>query len=95
MPYVEVTLLLVIGVGVGALAHRLVASGVRELLVASAYGLAGAALGLLAARVASLPELLPLPTMSGDSFPLVWTLWGSLILVAIGIARRATRLAHE
>lgn len=94
MLYAETILLLAIGLGVGAIAHRLVETSARELLISSAYGFGGALMGLGVARTACVPEPLPL-AMGGEHFPLTWTIWGALIVGAIGVARRASLLALE
>jgi uncharacterized membrane protein YeaQ/YmgE (transglycosylase-associated protein family) len=86
----EILLVSLVAVVVGLLGHRLVRPGPRELCIASLFGLLGALLGVGLARLTFLPEPLPLK-LGADTFPLVWSLWGALILVAIGTAVRGSR----
>ncbi|MCA1620875.1 MAG: GlsB/YeaQ/YmgE family stress response membrane protein [Acidobacteria bacterium] len=60
-------------------------------LVSIALGFVGALLGMWIARQAGMPELLPV-RVGGQTFPVVWSIIGSALFVAvIGLISRARR----
>src|SRR5262245_10223419 len=65
--------------GAGSGDHRLFA---RRCLVSIALGFIGALLGMWIARAMSLPEPVPVE-IGGASFPVVWSIIGAALFVAI------------
>lgn len=74
-------LLLVAGI-VGAVAQAIVGFSRGGCLASIGVGLVGALLGMLIARAAGLPDLLAVD-IDGTSFPVVWSLLGSALFVAV------------
>jgi uncharacterized membrane protein YeaQ/YmgE (transglycosylase-associated protein family) len=74
-------LLLVAGV-CGALGQAISGFSRGGCLVSIALGFIGAILGMWLARQVGLPELLLLP-IGGKSFPVVWSIIGSALFVAV------------
>jgi uncharacterized membrane protein YeaQ/YmgE (transglycosylase-associated protein family) len=74
-------LLLVAGV-CGALGQAISGFSRGGCLVSIALGFIGALLGMWLARQLGLPELLMLP-VGGKSFPVVWSIIGSALFVAV------------
>lgn len=74
-------LLLVAGV-CGALGQAISGFSRGGCLVSIALGFIGAILGMWLARQLGLPELLMLP-VGGKSFPVVWSIIGSALFVAV------------
>ena len=75
-------LMLLIAAICGAIAQALVGYSVGGCLVSSVVGLVGAFLGNWLARELSLPTLLAI-NIDGQPFPVVWSVVGSVIVVAI------------
>jgi uncharacterized membrane protein YeaQ/YmgE (transglycosylase-associated protein family) len=75
-------LLLVAGI-CGALGQAIGGSRRGGLLVAIALGFIGALLGMFLARSMNLPEPLALQLSDGATFPIVWSIVGSALFVAI------------
>lgn len=74
-------LLLIAGI-CGAVAQAIVGWSRGGCLASVGVGLVGALLGLLIARAAELPSLLPV-SIEGTTFPVVWAILGSALFVAI------------
>jgi uncharacterized membrane protein YeaQ/YmgE (transglycosylase-associated protein family) len=77
-------LLLLIAAICGAVGQALVGYSVGGCLVSSVIGLVGAFLGHWLARQLGLPTLLTV-NIQGRPFPIVWSIVGSVILVAMGV----------
>lgn len=85
-----IELLVLVGVaGVcGAIGQSLAGFTRGGCLASIAVGFIGALLGLWIARGLGLPELLPV-NVGGSSFPVVWSIAGSALFVAVvGMLRR-------
>ena len=74
-------LLLVAGI-CGSLGQAIAGYSRGGCLVAIALGFVGALLGMWLARMMGLPELIPL-RIGGTNFPIVWSIIGSALFVAI------------
>ena len=74
-------LLLVAGI-CGALGQAIAGYSRGGCLVSIALGFVGALLGMWLARMMGLPELIPVK-IGGTSFPIVWSIIGSALFVAI------------
>jgi uncharacterized membrane protein YeaQ/YmgE (transglycosylase-associated protein family) len=76
-----IVLLLVAGV-CGSVARSLVGYSHGGCLVSVALGLIGALLGTWLARALGLPELLALQ-LGGETFPIIWSVIGAALFVAV------------
>ena len=74
-------LLLVAGI-CGALGQAIAGYSRGGCLVSIALGFVGALLGMWLARMMGLPELIPV-NIGGTSFPIVWSIIGSALFVAV------------
>ena len=74
-------LLLVAGI-CGAIAQALAGGSRGGCLVSIALGFIGALLGMWLARLAGLPEILPLD-IGGQRFPIVWSIIGGALFAAV------------
>ena len=74
-------LLLVAGI-CGSLGQAIAGYSRGGCLVSIALGFVGALLGMWVARMMGLPELFPV-NIGGTSFPIVWSIIGSALFVAI------------
>jgi uncharacterized membrane protein YeaQ/YmgE (transglycosylase-associated protein family) len=74
-------LLLVAGI-CGSLGQAIAGYSRGGCLVSIALGFVGALLGLWIARLMGLPELFPVQ-IGGTSFPIVWSIIGSALFVAV------------
>jgi uncharacterized membrane protein YeaQ/YmgE (transglycosylase-associated protein family) len=74
-------LLLVAGI-CGSLGQAIAGYSRGGCLVSIALGFVGALLGMWLARMLGLPELIPV-NIGGTSFPIVWSIIGSALFVAI------------
>jgi uncharacterized membrane protein YeaQ/YmgE (transglycosylase-associated protein family) len=74
-------LLLVAGI-CGSLGQAIVGYSRGGCLVSIALGFVGALLGMWLARMMGLPELIPVQ-IGGTSFPIVWSIIGSALFVAV------------
>lgn len=91
MTLIDLLLLLLVAGVCGALGQAIGGFSRGGCLVSIALGFIGALLGLWLARNAGLPEPLPV-VVGGKSFPVVWSIIGSAIFVAIiGLISRARR----
>ena len=82
MGFWNFVLLLIIAGFVGGIAQSIVGLSGRGCLVSIAIGLIGALLGNYLAKVAALPDILSIH-LGDHSFPLVWSVVGAVIFVAI------------
>lgn len=82
MTLVELLLLLVVAGVCGALAQSLAGYSRGGCLVSIALGFVGALIGTWLARLLGLPELLPL-MIGGQPFPVIWSIIGAAIFVAV------------
>ena len=83
-------LLLIAGV-CGAIGQAIGGLSRGGCLVSIALGFVGALLGMWIARQAGMPELLPV-RVGGQTFPVVWSIIGSALFVAvIGLISRSRR----
>jgi uncharacterized membrane protein YeaQ/YmgE (transglycosylase-associated protein family) len=91
MSLLGLVVLLVIAAICGAIGQALVGYSVGGCLVSSVVGLVGAFLGNWLARQLGLPTLLAI-NIDGQPFPIIWSIAGSVILVAIAalFTRRRT-----
>jgi uncharacterized membrane protein YeaQ/YmgE (transglycosylase-associated protein family) len=74
-------LLLVAGV-CGSLGQAIAGYSRGGCLVSIALGFIGALLGMWLARLLGLPELVPV-VIGGTSFPIIWSIIGSALFVAV------------
>lgn len=74
-------LLLVAGI-CGALGQAIAGYSRGGCLVSIALGFVGALLGMWIARLMGLPELFPV-RIGGTSFPIIWSIIGSALFVAL------------
>jgi len=74
-------LLVVAGV-IGAIGQSIAGFSRGGCLVSIAIGFIGAVLGLWLARILGLPEMFVI-TIGGTRFPLVWSILGSALFVAV------------
>jgi uncharacterized membrane protein YeaQ/YmgE (transglycosylase-associated protein family) len=91
MSLLGLLVLLVIAAICGAIGQLLVGYSVGGCLISSVVGLIGAFLGNWLARQLGLPILLAV-NIDGQPFPIIWSITGSVILVAIAalFTRRRT-----
>lgn len=82
MTVLEVLLLLVIAAICGVLAQTIAGYSRGGLIVAVVLGFIGALLGTWLARNAGLPELFTID-VGGTRFPIIWSIIGGTIFVAI------------
>jgi uncharacterized membrane protein YeaQ/YmgE (transglycosylase-associated protein family) len=89
MTLLDLLLLLLIAGICGALGQAIAGYSRGGCLVSIALGFVGALLGLWLARLMQLPELFPV-RIGGTSFPIIWSIVGSALFVAVLslIARR-------
>ena len=82
MTILEFIVLLVIAAICGGLAQAIVGYSHGGCLVSAALGLIGALLGEWLARLLNLPEILAVK-IGDHSFPIVWSIIGAALFVAI------------
>jgi uncharacterized membrane protein YeaQ/YmgE (transglycosylase-associated protein family) len=82
MTILEILILLLVAALCGVLAQAIVGYSRGGLIVAMVLGFIGALLGTWMARNMGLPELLML-NLGGTSFPIVWSIIGGTVFVAI------------
>ena len=91
MSLLGLLVLVVIAAVCGAIGQALVGYSVGGCLISAVVGLVGAFLGHLLAGQLGLPTLLAI-NIGGQPFPIIWSIIGSVILVAIAalFTRRRT-----
>ncbi len=82
MELIELLILLLIAGICGALGQAIAGVSRGGCLVSIALGFIGALIGMWLARALGLPEVLPV-NIGGRSFPIIWSIIGSAIFVAI------------
>jgi uncharacterized membrane protein YeaQ/YmgE (transglycosylase-associated protein family) len=82
MTFLEFVILLLIAGVCGSLGQAIVGTSRGGCLVAIAVGFVGAAIGIWLARLLALPELFTVD-VGGAAFPLVWSVIGSALFVAV------------
>jgi uncharacterized membrane protein YeaQ/YmgE (transglycosylase-associated protein family) len=93
MSVVELVLLLLIAGVCGAVGKSIVGYFPGGVLASIGVGFVGALLGSWIARLSGLPELFAID-VGGTSFPIVWSILGSALFVAI-IALVSGRISHR
>ena len=79
---IDLLILLLVAGLCGALGARISGSGGRGCLVSIALGFVGALIGMWIARKLGLPELFAVE-IGGTKFPIIWSIIGSALFVAI------------
>ena len=82
MTLLDVLILLLVAGLCGALGQAIAGYSRGGCLVSIALGFVGALLGMWLARLMGLPELFPV-NIGGASFPIIWSIIGSALFVAI------------
>ncbi|MGH9321606.1 MAG: GlsB/YeaQ/YmgE family stress response membrane protein [Vicinamibacteria bacterium] len=82
MTLVEILVLLLVAGVCGALGQSIAGTSRGGCLVSVALGFVGAVLGIWLARSLGLPELFTVD-VGGAAFPLVWSIVGSALFVAL------------
>ena len=82
MDLFDLIILLIVAGICGALGQAIVGYSRGGCLVSIALGFVGALLGMWLARMMQLPELFPV-RIGGASFPIVWSIIGSTLFVAV------------
>jgi uncharacterized membrane protein YeaQ/YmgE (transglycosylase-associated protein family) len=82
MTLIDLLILLLVAGVCGALGQTISGYSRGGCLVSIALGFIGAILGMWLARQLGLPELLMLP-VGGRSFPVVWSIIGAALFVAV------------
>jgi uncharacterized membrane protein YeaQ/YmgE (transglycosylase-associated protein family) len=82
MTLLDVLILLLVAGICGSLGQAIAGYSRGGCLVSIALGFVGALLGVWIARLMGLPELFPV-RIGGTSFPIIWSIIGSALFVAI------------
>ena len=82
MTLLDVLILLLVAGICGSLGQAIVGYSRGGCLVSIALGFVGALLGMWLARMMGLPELIQVQ-IGGTSFPIVWSIIGSALFVAV------------
>jgi len=82
MTLLDLLLLLLIAGICGSLGQAIAGYSRGGCLVSIALGFIGALLGMWLARLLGLPELVPV-VIGGTSFPIIWSIIGSTLFVAV------------
>jgi uncharacterized membrane protein YeaQ/YmgE (transglycosylase-associated protein family) len=82
MTLIDVLILLLVAGICGALGQAIAGYSRGGCLVSIALGFVGALLGMWIARQMGLPELFPV-RIGGTSFPIIWSIVGSALFVAV------------
>ncbi len=83
MTLIDFLLLLVVAGVCGAVGQAIVGFSRGGILVSIALGFIGALLGVAIARGLKLPEPFPLQFGDGPVFPIIWSIIGSAVFVAV------------
>jgi len=83
MTVLDFVLLLLIAGICGALGQVIAGSGRGGFLVSIVIGFIGALLGMAIARAAGLPEVFAFSTGDGTTFPIIWSIIGGALFVAV------------
>lgn len=92
MSIVSFILLLLVAAICGSIGQALVGYSVGGCLVSALVGFVGALFGSWLARQFGLPEPLPVK-IGGETFPVVWSIVGSALLVAVVALLNRRRLS--
>lgn len=82
MTLLDLLLLLLIAGICGSLGQAIAGYSRGGCLVSIALGFIGALVGMWLARLLGLPELIPV-VIGGTSFPIIWSIIGSAVFVAL------------
>jgi uncharacterized membrane protein YeaQ/YmgE (transglycosylase-associated protein family) len=82
MTLLDVLVLLLVAGICGSLGQAIAGYSRGGCLVSIALGFVGALLGMWIARLMGLPELFPV-RIGGTSFPIIWSIIGSALFVAV------------
>lgn len=82
MTLIDLLILLLVAGICGALGQAIAGYSRGGCLVSIALGFIGALLGMWLARMMGLPELIPV-NIGGTNFPIVWSIIGSALFVAV------------
>lgn len=82
MGLLDLLIILVVAGICGSLGQAIAGYSRGGCLVSIALGFVGALLGMWLARMMGLPELLPV-RIGGTNFPIVWSIIGSALFVAV------------
>ncbi|HEX5832567.1 MAG TPA: GlsB/YeaQ/YmgE family stress response membrane protein [Pyrinomonadaceae bacterium] len=82
MTLLDVLILLLVAGICGSLGQAIVGYSRGGCLVSIALGFVGALLGMWIARLMGLPEMFPV-RIGGTSFPIIWSIIGSAVFVAV------------
>lgn len=82
MTLIDLLILLLVAGICGALGQAIAGYSRGGCLVSIALGFVGALIGMWLARMMGLPELIPV-NIGGTSFPIVWSIIGSALFVAV------------
>lgn len=82
MTLIDLLILLFVAGICGALGQAIAGYSRGGCLVSIALGFIGALLGMWLARMMGLPELIPV-NIGGTNFPIVWSIIGSALFVAV------------
>jgi uncharacterized membrane protein YeaQ/YmgE (transglycosylase-associated protein family) len=82
MTLLDVLILLLVAGICGSLGQAIAGYSRGGCLVSIALGFVGALLGVWIARLMGLPELFPV-RIGGTSFPIIWSIIGSALFVAV------------
>ena len=83
MTGMDFVILLVVAGICGAIGKAIVGDARGGLLVSIALGFIGALFGVALARALHLPELFALSFSDGTTFPIVWSIIGAALFVAV------------
>jgi uncharacterized membrane protein YeaQ/YmgE (transglycosylase-associated protein family) len=82
MTLLDVLILLLVAGICGSLGQAIAGYSRGGCLVSIALGFVGALIGMWLARLMGLPELIPVH-IGGTSFPIIWSIIGSALFVAV------------
>ncbi|MGI9108316.1 MAG: GlsB/YeaQ/YmgE family stress response membrane protein [Pyrinomonadaceae bacterium] len=83
MTLIDLLILLLVAGVCGALGQAIGGFSRGGCLVSIALGFIGALLGMWLARQLGLPELFVIPISGGRGFPVIWSIIGSALFVAV------------